>query len=246
MNFDRYQFVIPVYNSEATIRDVVAQTSAVLSNAGKTHEFSVQESLNHFAWVEYRPCKDPADPLKLATLGFVQVDTQVRFRLALRSVDLNASLAELAVRSAAEERFRFTRDDIRAFDHERFRFLPGATQERIRDRYALWANVLIESSPDTAMQISRNGNVEGWFLAEEMTPTTVRLTLAMAASASRVSGFHLYQRSMVEFAARGFRLGTASFSAGNVPVLNIYSRLGAIFVSADPCWLWIRPRAATA
>ena len=50
----------------------------------------------------------------------------------------------------------------------------------------------------------------------------------------------LYQGIMRAYAERGARIGWASFSAGNVDVVNMYARLGARFTQATGYWLWMR------
>jgi hypothetical protein len=49
---------------------------------------------------------------------------------------------------------------------------------------------------------------------------------------------HLYEAALGAFAARGHRIGGASFSITNTDVHGIYAALGARFVSTDGSWIW--------
>jgi hypothetical protein len=67
----------------------------------------------------------------------------------------------------------------------------------------------------------------------------LNLTLAAARRQARISGFLLYEKGLAAYAARGHRIGFASFSVMNTPVHNIYAKLGARFTPPTAIWLWV-------
>lgn len=199
-------------------------------------------ALRKFAWVEFVNSVSLSLRQALTGAGFFYVDTQVRFRLDMRNIQVTECGKELQVESAAESSFEVHATDLRAFQHERFYALPHATEARVSARYALWAKHLIRDHPANCLRLLRKGEVQGWFLAQPE-KEGLKLTLAMLSERAGVSGYDLYARAISHFAAMGYRLGFASFSANNTNVLNIYARMGAKFLEPRECWLWIRPEA---
>jgi len=228
----RHDFNCEWWGGEVGIVDIekfaVADDSEVLSE------------LVRFEWVEARSGGGvPIDLGRLCSLGFFQVDTHVRFRIRLSSIEMTTSLLELEVRSADEESFDVEANQILDFASDRFSRLPGCTPEKARERYALWSRGLIEAQPEHALRILKDGEVQGYYLGR-MTETGFDLTLAMLTVESRITGMHLYQRALLEFGERGIKIGGASFSVHNGPVLNIYSELGARFTSTEMFWFRMR------
>jgi len=199
-----------------------------------------RQALDEFSFVEFKAPLEAAPPAAaLARAGFLLADVQIPFRIALAAVPPVASLAGYACRSAAEEAFEVRQEHMRGFAHERFTELPGMTIERLNARYATWSNQLIERSPGWCLRLSHGGVTQGWFLAEPA-GSGLFLALAMLAERATVSGQHLYQCAMNEFAQRGAGVGQASFSVRNTAVLNIYARLGARFTPAVGVWQRLR------
>ncbi len=197
----------------------------------------IRAALSHWAWAEFRCAPDVADRRRLASLGFFLADTQVHFRLGLTALEPTPSLSGLTLRWADEAPFAVAASGMAEFHHERYRHVPGVTAARLNERYALWAKGLVASSPATCLQLEVGGEPQGWFLS---TPQgrKLQLTLAMTAVGAKISGLHLYLAACVAYAKRGFSLGEASFSVHNTPVLNLYAKLGARFVSTEDAWLW--------
>lgn len=168
--------------------------------------------------------------------GFHQVDTQVAFRIGLSRIESTPSLERLSAISAEEEPFEVLPEDLMPFAHERFRFLPGITQGKLNERYALWSTRLIEKQPAWCLRVLDGTAVQGWFLSQAPPGEPVELTLAMLKSDAQISGLLLYQKAMLEYAARGARVGHAAFSVTNTRVMNIYSSLGARFLTPRGHW----------
>lgn len=195
------------------------------------------EACAPYAWVEYSSQLDAApSPEKLGHAGFYCVDAQIHFRINLSKIDSTPSTERLSAVSADEKPFQISKDELKSFTHERFRFLPGVTAERLNERYALWSNLMTADHPAWCLQIMDGADVQGWFLAEERPGKPLDLTLAMLKSDAHISGHLLFQRGLQEFAERGARIGEASFSVTNTPVMNIYASLGARFLSPRGHW----------
>ncbi len=200
-----------------------------------------QHLLKPYDWAEFRSSLTAVpDPRKLAHSGFGWVDTQLHFRIALFQQSPKTCGEALEIHSASEESFSLSSDELAPFQHERYRFLPGMTSARLQERYAMWANSLIQEQPEWCLRVCMGSKVLGWFLSSMKEKKGMNLTLAMLRKEAGISGLLLYQRALAEYASRGVRIGWASFSAGNLPVLNIYTHLGARFVEASSCWLWWR------
>jgi hypothetical protein len=174
----------------------------------------------------------------LAGAGFFLADTQIRFRVALKSRAASLCEEELTVQFAHEAPFGLRDEDLAPFEHERFRYLPNQAGDRITARYGEWARLLVREHPETCLEILMGGEVQGWFLSCAA-ETGLNLTLAMAHRAARISGFLLYEKGLAAYAAKGHRVGWASFSVTNRAVHNIYAKLGARFIAPAGIWLWV-------
>lgn len=194
-----------------------------------------------FDWVEFRMALEhsPVDVGVLHRAGFFQVDTQINYRLNLTKLDAPASLDALTVEFADEAPFEIHVPDIKAFEHERYFRLPGITAERVNERYVLWSQQHLLQHPATSLRILNDGKVEGWYLGDDSSGVGLNLTLAMLSRESDISGLLLFLKAYQAFAARGHRLGWASFSVQNSPVHNIYAAIGTRFLNPTGHWLWI-------
>lgn len=202
-----------------------------------------QRALEAYEWVELRVPLETAPLAAIADAGFVQFDVQLPFRINLTKVASTSGFDELTVERADEKPFAIEGNDLAFFRTERYRHLPGMTAERLGERYAAWSQQLLDTAPEWCLRVSSGGNVQGWFLSR-MTEDGLSLELAMLHRAATVSGLYLYQKGLVAYAERA-RLGYARFSVMNVPVLNIYSRLGAQYLAPAGSWLWLRDRDRT-
>lgn len=205
-----------------------------------------EAALAPYAWAEFKSPMHSAPPaLLLFRAGFMLADIQMNFRIALAEVGGSPSLDEYECRSASEEPFTVEPGEVRNFQHERFLAIPGVTPALLDLRYVAWARELIARHPEWSLRLTRRGRTQGWFLSEPSS-AGVHLVLAMLSAEATISGQHLYQRSLLEYARRGAHLGHAAFSADNTAVLNIYSQLGARFTAPTGCWLWVRPGLSAA
>ena len=197
-----------------------------------------RRALEPWEWIEFRyPLVSAPEPWRIARAGFVWADVQIGFRISLPAVPEYPESAALPLHFANERLFAVEAPDLPPFPHERFPLLPGATPEKVIERYALWARALLAKSPDWCVEVGEPGRPQGWFLAEK-DGERLHLALAMLHRDAVISGHYLYARALKAFAQRGARLGQARFSVRNGPVHNIYVRLGAVFREVSGIWLW--------
>jgi hypothetical protein len=202
-------------------------------------ELARRSLLAPFSWVEFRSRQRGApSPEAVARSGFFHADTQIHFRLGLNRSPPAADCRTLEVSSAAEVPFEISPADFAPFTHERFLLVHGSSATRVNERYALWCNRLIAEHPETALRLSRSGHVQGWFVSRPHAQG-LHLALAMLHRDARVSGFSVYAEALAAYRAGGHRVGFASFSVTNTAVMNVYSRLGALFLEPELCWLWM-------
>jgi hypothetical protein len=195
--------------------------------------------LDRFAWVELG-CDDPSTVLRkqLGENGFRFVDLQINFRIGLRAA-ARASADAVEIAFAGDAPFDVTLGEMPAFPTERFRHVPGVDEARLTERYRRWANALVEEAPAHCMRVLHGGAVQGWFFSRVAKPG-LQLALAFRHREATISGHTMYEAAMSAYAARGERLGWASFSASNTAVHNIYAHLGARFFAPTERYLWLR------
>ena len=197
--------------------------------------------LQPYAWVEFvQPVSKMPARRSLVAAGFFQTDTQIRFRLELSHVKLGECARAMMAQPASSAPFQIKASGLRPFANERFFQIPGATPEKVLERYVVWSNALIAGHPQTCLQLALGGEVQGWFLSHPESGG-LELTLAMLSAGSKSSGFDLYSAAISAYAGKGFRLGFAGFSVTNTAVHNIYAALGARFLEPRECWMWLNP-----
>ena len=198
------------------------------------------EARRGYSWVEFRaPLASSPGASDLLQAGFTWVDAQIPFRIGLQRIASNGSLDAMEICSAAEEPFVLESDELMPFRHERYRVLPGSTQEKLNQRYAMWGQQIVNEHPEWCLRLVHDSKTQGWFLSHP-SDHGLALRLAMLHRDASVSGFHLYVNSLLAYGERGARIGHERFSVSNVSVFNIYAQLGARFSEPTGCWLWVR------
>ena len=208
-----------------------------IDNLQEESDATAISEFEKFEWVEAKiPNSSDVSFERMHRLGFFYIDTQVSFRINLSSLEESPSLNSLKVDSGRNKSFKIKTSDIREFSSDRFSRLPGCSQEMAQKRYSLWSNLLIESSPQYSLRIFSGEKIQGYFLAQDKSPG-FELTLAMLSQNSSISGMLLYQKALLTYRDLGKRVGKASFSVYNTPVMNIYSKLGASFTGNETIWI---------
>ncbi len=199
------------------------------------------ELLSKYSWVEFKSPHDQVKALDVYRSGFTLIDTQIGFRIELTNYEPPGNFGQIEVKFADISPFEIPFGVAREFKNERFLILPGLTQEKLDRRYVSWANQLIAQNPGFCMEVVCAGKIQGWYFSK---PTSQghELTLAMLHRDAIISGRILYSLAFSELKRKGAEIGISSFSAQNIAVLNILSGLGARFLSATGCWIWINPK----
>jgi hypothetical protein len=194
-------------------------------------------ALAPYRWAEFRSNLKSAPPFSaMHNAGFLLADTQLQFRIGLKSGS-EPCREELEVRFASETPFELEDRELAPFEHERYGRLPHG-QERTNARFGAWGRQLIREHPETCIEVLAKGEPQGWFLSQPSS-RGLNLALAMLRRSAQISGFLLYEKGLASYAARGHRIGWASFSVTNTAVHNIYAKLGAHFVEPTGIWMWI-------
>ena len=122
--------------------------------------------LQPFEWVEFKmPLEEcPVETVMLHRAGFMQVDTQINYRLSLVNLQEPESLAGLDVEFADERPFDIGEDEIKSFEHERYFKLPGITAEMVNRRYVLWCRQHLREHASECLRVVYEGQVQGWYL----------------------------------------------------------------------------------
>ena len=200
-----------------------------------------KRELAPYEWAEFRMPLEQS-PVEFRTLhqtGFMQVDTQINYRLSLVKLKEPESLGGLEVEFADESPFDIGEEDIKSFEHERYFKLPGVTAEMVNRRYVLWCRQHLREHASECLRVVYEGAVQGWYLGKTGERAGLNLTLAMLSRNASISGLLLFLKAYQGFAGRGHRLGWASFSVQNTPVHNIYAGIGARFLNPVGHWLWV-------
>ena len=166
--------------------------------------------LSPFAWAEFRaPLRSAPDPWTLAAAGFAFADAHIAFRIRLQAPAVNSSSMHLQTRFADEQSFDPGAHAVRAFAHERFQPLPGATEARVAARYLTWARQLVGEYPDWCVEVFEGDAPQGWFCCQGHAAAawTSRLRLSTSPRPSAASPLsELARRLRVEGPAHRRRL----------------------------------------
>ena len=188
-------------------------------------DLEIIQEMDGYNWVELKlDGRNDLPTERLGRLGFEYFDTQIAFRVSLRGIDTSPSVDGIVVETASDRKFSIEPDEILDFSHDRFSRIHGCTARKARERYSMWGNNLIDSHPNFALKMTSSGIVQGYFIGCR-NESGFELSLAMLGTKSNITGMHLYQRALKAYEEMGERVGKASFSVFNTPVLNIYSEL---------------------
>jgi len=189
-----------------------------------------------FHYVEVR-CPATELPLDIVgpTNGLIQIDTQLSYVLALR---YHSDLPRGVRLVRASEGAVLNPADFEPFRAERYARIPGVTDETLAARYARWSEALVRSNPDWCARVERDGEPAGYVFAEpDEGDGGAMLTLAVASRGSTVPGMAVYAAAACMMRENGARRAHSTFSALNVPALNVHTQLGCRFTNSTLVYL---------
>jgi hypothetical protein len=189
-----------------------------------------------FRWVEVR-CQStdiPSDSLYPVN-GLIHVDTQLHYQLTLNRLSPTPkTLRAVTIRNSTTPEPKF---DFAPFKTERYLRLPVVNQERLDQRYELWASRLLIEHPKFCLNIMSGSDVVGYSFAQPISDKKINLDLVAASTGGNVPGLGLYVVALNAYKELGFDQVQASFSSSNISALNIHIALGCRVLSATHIWL---------
>jgi GNAT superfamily N-acetyltransferase len=175
------------------------------------------------------------ESMALEAHGFRFVEMVYEPRLeALRAVadpHLAIDVAEASVRDLpAIEEVAST-----AFTTGRFLLDQRLPPDLSGRRYAAWVRSAFEGSEQTVLKAELDGRLVGFFIAERRVDRSVywHLTAVAPGWQGQGIGLSLWQTMLRRHAAQGAVSVETTVSGHNLPVLNLYARLGFAFASAQ-------------
>jgi ribosomal protein S18 acetylase RimI-like enzyme len=129
-----------------------------------------------------------------------------------------------------------------AFCTDRYHLDPQLPPGLADERYRVWARNALRNPAQTLLTLRDGDDIVGFFVVDTQ-PGGVRhwgLTAIAVEWQSRGCGKRAWRAVLARHHAEGVACVTSSISAANLPVLNLYSCLGARFVSAEvTLHLWL-------
>lgn len=130
----------------------------------------------------------------------------------------------------------------RAFVHGRIHADPRLGAELGDRRYGRWVRSSLAHPTQRLLKIAdTDGAIVGLFIVEPGSDQSVywHLTAIAPGFQGRGYGWRAWRAMLVRHAGEGMRSVRTTITAGNVPVLNLYSRLGFRFLPPENTFHWI-------
>jgi hypothetical protein len=186
-----------------------------------------------FSWVEARvPASMVPTQAERVSNGFFWADLQLEYRVSLRKIQ--SLPGSWSVIDAAER--QIDPKDFASFAGERYRSIPGITNEILQARYEMWARSLVRNSPSSCATVFDGREVAGYVFGT-MDGLRANFSLAVASRRSTSHGLGVYLGAAELFRRCGAKSMHASLSAANTSALNSHVILGCTFVNATTIWL---------
>jgi L-amino acid N-acyltransferase YncA len=177
------------------------------------------------------PTRDVAMGRLLAAYGFYPVETMLEIALPLARLTLPAAAGRGAALRLA------TTDDMEeiltiagsAFRDDRFHLDPTLPPEKADQRYRGWvARGFASGEPVFVFEDTRKGTILGFYHIRELPSSAVALSLAAVHPSCQGAGIGalMYQAVLEECRRRGYRTAVTRIAVNNLPVANLFFRLG--------------------
>jgi len=177
------------------------------------------------------PTRDVAMSRLLAACGFYVVETLLEIALPLARLAPSTAVARGAMLRLATPDELNTILDIAgsAFHDDRFHLDPTLPSEKADQRYRGWVERGYASGePVFVYEDTRRGRILGFYHIRELPDSAVDLSLAAVHPSCQGAGIGalMYQAVLEECCRRGYQTAVTRISAGNLPVANLFFRLG--------------------
>lgn len=134
----------------------------------------------------------------------------------------------------------------KAFVHGRIHMDPRLGSELGGRRYSRWVRTSLEHPSQRLLKITDDaGVILGLFITEACQNRSVywHLTAIAPEQQGRGYGQRIWRAMLARHAQEGMQLVRTTITAGNVPVLNLYSKLGFRFLPPESTFHWWRVSA---
>ena len=182
------------------------------------------------------------ESMALEELGFRFVETVYRPRLdAFGSVAAPRHDIQVAEATPADvaviEEIAYT-----SFTTGRFLLDHRLPSELSKRRYSTWVRTSSESPRQTVLKAEVGGNLVGFFIVEHRPDQSVywHLTAIAPKWQGKGMGMSLWQTMLLRHRAEGASFVETTISGHNLPIINLYARLGFSFGSAQMTFHWVR------
>lgn len=129
-----------------------------------------------------------------------------------------------------------------AFTTGRFLLDPRLDPELSRRRYAAWVRNSLGSTTQVVLKAEAHGDLIGFFIVEARPGGTRYWHLTAVASRwqGQGLGLSLWQTMLLRHRDEGATAVETTISGHNLPVLNLYARLGFTIASSQMTFHWLR------
>lgn len=129
-----------------------------------------------------------------------------------------------------------------AFTTGRFLLDPRLDPELSRRRYAAWVRNSMGSTAQVVLKAEVHDDLIGFFIVEARPDGTTYWHLTAIASAwqGQGLGLSLWQTMLLRHRREGATAVETTISGHNIPVLNLYARLGFSIASSQMTFHWLR------
>ena len=117
--------------------------------------------------------------------------------------------------------------------------LPPELSKR---RYSTWVRTSFESPRQTVLKAEADGELVGFFVVERRPDQSVywHLTAIAPKWQGKGMGMSLWRTMLLRHRAEGSSFVETTISGHNLPIINLYARLGFSFASAQMTFHWLR------
>ena len=118
--------------------------------------------------------------------------------------------------------------------------------ELSRRRYSTWVRTSFESTRQSVLKAEVDGDLVGFFIVEHRPDRSVywHLTAIAPEWQGKGMGMSLWQTMLLRHRAEGAIVRRTTISGHNLPIINLYARLGFSFASAQMTFHWLRDPTA--
>jgi RimJ/RimL family protein N-acetyltransferase len=126
------------------------------------------------------------------------------------------------------------------FGYERFHVDPRLDSVLGNQRYGAWVENSHVSETQTLLRVMEEGETVGFFVVEPRADEVYwHLTAIAPDYQGKGYGYKVWRHLLNYHFKEGAKKVTTTISARNVPVLNLYSKMGSSFLSPEMTYHWV-------